>query len=283
MALRAVFSSVAYTLRAGSLGLLAAASLLIQHGFILGAGFDLLFHLFDSLLGIGFAAELIFSFVKARRKRELFRARGFELIPLSLLLLIFILMWLAPAQAAALGATIFGAHDLADRLEVSEVLVLDPEPDRVRRVVGVQQADRNAWQLERAGAASVRAVVFWQTISIVLWGTVFGVLAVVGVDVLAGGAGDVDVIGADARRDVRELRRLRAGRGGRDRGYRLLRGLHCAMPGRFHAHLLGKLVLRRGRLLPLRERLLLGQLDGNDLLPGLQRRLHLPARRPVLG
>ena len=95
------------------LGLLAAASLLIQHGFILGAGFDLLFHLFDSLLGIGFAAELIFSFVKARRKRELFRARGFELIPLSLLLLIFILMWLAPAQAAALGATIFGANDLA--------------------------------------------------------------------------------------------------------------------------------------------------------------------------
>ena len=94
------------------LALLAAASLLVQHGFILGAGFDLSFHVLNVVLAIGFASELIFSSITARRKKEFFRARGYEFAPPAILLLSFAVIGIAPGPASETAAAIFGANTL---------------------------------------------------------------------------------------------------------------------------------------------------------------------------
>ena len=95
------------------LGVLAAASLLIQHGFVLGRGFDLLFHIFDVVLASGFASEFIYKLATARKKQEFLRSRGYEFAPLGLLILLLLGLWMAPGPTAQNAANVFGANTLS--------------------------------------------------------------------------------------------------------------------------------------------------------------------------
>ena len=96
-----------------ALTILAAASLLAQHGFVLGMGLDRAFNRLDLFLAFCFVLELTLSVALARKKREVLRSRRFEFVPLLLMLGLIVAVWSAPVISGQLGRDIFDAAGLA--------------------------------------------------------------------------------------------------------------------------------------------------------------------------
>lgn len=103
----------------------------------------------------------------------------------------------ALGNIAAMLALVLTAHAVRGRV-AREPKTLPPKRQRLRRafdrygVAGVSLLGQAILPSQITSAAMVsfgapkRAVIFWQVISIILWGIAFGVLATLGVDLLGG-------------------------------------------------------------------------------------------------
>jgi trk system potassium uptake protein TrkH len=95
------------------LGMFAVVSLILQHGFSVGARFNHWFNWLNVVLAAGFSAGLVWELVTAARRGEVFRQRRFELLILGGFVAALVLSFLLPSRLIASVLTMTHQEALA--------------------------------------------------------------------------------------------------------------------------------------------------------------------------